>query len=291
LKKSVIASVVGLVSVVGLTSLGYGQVTELTTEEVATVDNVSPLTWNVGLEFSNARFFRGLPQLTDQLVTTPSLGVGYLVLNNNEDDLLNSLSVNANVDVVLATDNNWPNSSNGWLYEATLNLGVSSNVLHNLLTVGLSYNLYNSPSNSFTTVNELSGFVQFNDGKFWKEVSFLPEFTGLRPYVLYAFELDDTRGLGSDNASYVELGVNPGVTLLKNVNLTLPTKFGFGVDNYYGDSDFGYVSTGPVVNLPLNTNWDLNVGFEFVITEGDVQQATGNGNVETVAFVGFVYRR
>jgi hypothetical protein len=143
-------------------------------------------------------------------------------------------------------------------FYAGLALGLARGV-----SVGTTYTSYMSPNNSFDTINELSVELAVDDGI-------------LSPYALLAFELD------SDTATYLELGIGPGVGVVPDrLTLAFPVIVGLSLKDYYGSSRFGFLEMGAVAEAPLASGafGSLNVqGGVSILAIGDGLKAlNGDG--------------
>jgi hypothetical protein len=90
--------------------------------------------------------------------------------------------------------------------------------------------------------------------------------------VLLAQELDGQADGGSEEGTYLELGVAPGVTRPR-VSVSVPVKLGLSLGDYYeglnGDETFGYFSVGGIVTVPFTSaptkfgTWNVHGGIEY----------------------------
>jgi hypothetical protein len=234
--------------------------------------NPGAITISGALDFSNAYMFRGIRQETEGLVMWPYLDVG-LSLFSGEGSFKsfgvnfgtwNSLHANS----PSGSDN--PRNGKLW-YESdfytTFGFGFAGGV-----TAGVTYTAYVSPNDAFTTVKEVAVKVGWDDsGKLGK--------AAIKPYVLFARELDSSPGVGQADAgaeagSYLELGVSPGYTA-PAWSIAVPVKVGLSISDYYEnpltgeDEKFGYFSVGGLVTVPFTTmptklgTWNLHGGIEL----------------------------
>ena len=243
----------------------------------ARAENAFSLNGNVSV--SNSYFFRGISQAEDQFVLTPSVQAGYKVADGVQ--VLGGL----NTVFLSDTDNlNGPDSSTSSWYEATLAVGARFTVAKQFV-LGVDYNFYSSPSDSFKNVQEAVFSVSYQDN-----LKLFPEFTGLNPYVLLAVDLDNSRGL-SDEGQYLEVGVNPtakfvNVPLVKTLVVSLPTRAGFGFNDYFGNgTELGYIGVGPQFKIPLNDHVSITAGVDVLFLNNDLGKVNEGGDVEVVGSI------
>lgn len=139
----------------------------------------------------------------------------------------------------------------GW-YEFDWYVGVAAG-LGGGFTANVQYVEFISPSNAFGTAKNIIVNVGFDDSEY------LGKFA-LKPYVQLLWELDGKAGTGTDEGVYLELGVNPGVTLGEEgtypLTLSLPIAAGFSLGNFYNDAGgnenrFGGFRVGVAAGVPL----------------------------------------
>ena len=154
-------------------------------------------------------------------------------------------------------------------FYTTLTLGFGGG-----MSVGTTYTAYTSPNGMFGTVHELAFKVAKSH---W-----------LAPYGLIAFELDGQADGGSNEGTYLELGVAPGWALGGGrATLSVPTKFGFSLNDYYegadGDEAFGYFQIGGLLTAPISSAdskfgvWSVKGGVDFYAF-GDTPKAFNAGD-------------
>ncbi len=94
---------------------------------------------------------------------------------------------------------------------------------------------------------------------------------------MLAFELNGQADGGTDQGTYLELGVRPVVKLIDApkypLSLAIPVKLGLSVKDYYegptGSNNFGYFDTGLIASVPLafmpaKTAWEVHGGVDFL---------------------------
>jgi hypothetical protein len=244
--------------------------------------NPGALTITGATDVANAYMFRGIRQEDESLILWPYFDLGIAL--HSGDAGVKSVSVN------LGTWNSLHKGLSGsdgpsrklWYesdFYATLGLGFGGG-----FTLGTTYTAYTSPNNMFSTVKEVAFKASVDDHTFGR---------GLKPYALYAIELDATPGFGQADAGgeagkYVEIGAAPGFGGGRAA-LTVPIKLGLSAGNYYEinqgtaanpvyqDEAFGYFSIAGVVTVPLGGTtrfgaWNVHGGVEFQKYGGTLEQ-------------------
>jgi hypothetical protein len=150
-----------------------------------------------------------------------------------------------------------------------LNVGVGSGI-----TISPFYTAYTSPNGSFGTVRELA-----------VKIAHASRFA---PYAIFAFELSGQADGGTNEGTYMELGVAPSWPLgSRGVTLGVPVKLGLSLSDYYEssgeDNKFGYIDGGLLVTIPFTTEatrfgtWNIHGGVNF-LGFGDTTKAANNGD-------------
>ena len=249
--------------------------------------NPGAVTLTAGIDFPTVYFFRGIRQESDPKLTTFAFGdVGISLFSNDNGQ---SVSVNFGVWNSLHTgtsgtgaDPKKPSHYEEDFY-AMLNFGIGHGV-----TISPFYTAYTSPNGSFGTVKELA-FKVAHASRF-------------APYATFAFELSGQADGGTNEGSYVELGVAPSWPLGdKGITVGIPVKLGLSMSDYYefdgNDNKFGYIDGGVLVTVPFTTaptkfgTWNVHGGVNF-LGLGDTTKAFNNddgGQVIGSVGIGFTY--
>lgn len=220
--------------------------------------NPGAITLTTSIDFPSVYFFRGIRQESDPKLTTFAAGdVGISFFSNDSGQ---SLSVNFGVWNSLHTGSSGTDADKPSHYEedfyAMLNIGVGSGI-----TISPFYTAYTSPNASFGTVKELA--VKFaHASKF-------------APYGIVAFELDGQADGGSEEGTYLELGVAPSWAIGGGgATIGIPVKLGLSLKDYYElfgeDNKFGYVDVGIVFTQPFTSAptkyglWNFHAAVDFL---------------------------
>jgi hypothetical protein len=249
--------------------------------------NTGALTFTGGLDVPSKYVFRGIVQEADSKLTLfpyGDLGIAFY----SGEGAVKSASVNFGVWNALLTGSSGLDGTTEKLhYEedfyATLNLGFARG-----FSLGTTYTTYTSPNGMFGTVQEL----MFKVSKAHM----------LAPYGVIAFELDGQADGGSNEGTYLELGVGPSWPLAGGkVTFAVPVKFGFSLSDYYelsdGDHKFGFFQAGGLFTVPFTSAtskfgaWNFHAGVD-AYAFGDTTEAFNSGDSGKVVAsfgIGVVY--
>lgn len=256
----------------------------LTTSVVRAAEepNKGRISLSAGVDFTTAYFFRGILQEDGGFIAQPYMNTTITVYEGSGG--LNS--VGGTLGIWNSFQENSPGEPEdpaGW-YEADLYGGLTF-ALFDRWEAGVTYTAYVSPNDSFDTVQEISFSLSFDDSEL------LGPFA-LSPSILVAIELDEQADGGRDEGVYLQLGIEPGFTLIESetypVSLAFPITVGLSLDDYYefatGDDDtFGYFDGGIVARMPLGFiptdygSWEVSAGIHFLLL-GDNLEATNDGD-------------
>jgi len=241
----------------------------LCTSAVRAGENEGKISLSAGVDFSHAYYFRGIIQTNKSFVAQP---YGDVTFNLYEgENGLNSVG---------ATLGFW-NSFHSRLFDNW--------------EAGVIYTAYISPSDSFTSTQEIAFSLSFDDSEL------LGAFA-LSPQILVAVEIqgggaDTVRPLGT----YFELGVEPGLTLIESenypVSLSFPLTLGLSLGDYYqdstGDDDtFGYFDLGVNLSMPLSFipadygSWEVFVKGDFLFLGDNLEAANDGDSFEAIGTIG-----
>ncbi len=250
--------------------------------------NTGAITFTGGLDLPSKYVFRGLVQEADSELTLFPYGDIGIALYSGEGGI-KSASINFGVWNALMTGSSGTGGTQDKLhYEedfyATFGLGFGHGI-----SLGTTWTAYTSPNGMFGTVQELAFKVS---KAHW-----------IAPYGLIAFEIDGQADGGSNEGTYLELGVGPAWALGGGkATVSVPTKFGFSLSDYYegpdGDSGFGYFQIGGLLTVPVSSPtskfgaWSIKGGVD-VYAFGDTPKNVfnnGDGSKVVAAFgVAVVY--
>ena len=250
--------------------------------------NQGRITFTGGYDFANAYMFRGLLQDDTRVIMWPFAEAAAEL--HRDDDGVTSVKLHVGTWNSLHTGATGLNGPRRELwYEsdvyATLAVGLEDTV------VSGTWIVYTSPSNSFSTIQEVIVKATLDD--------IGTTGIGLNPHALVAFELGTSPRLGqadqgTNGGTYLEAGVTPGWSDAA-LDLRFPLKIGLSLNDYYElagvDHRFGYLSLGAVATVPIARNtsygtWNVRGGIEFQ-SLGDTPEAFNRGDqTKLIASVG-----
>lgn len=218
----------------------------------------SRLHFSAGIDFTNAYYYRGIRQEDRGFLAQPwaTLGIDiykpegftltpYIGTWNSFHDRATGAAQNDNL------DDKW--------YESDIYFGA--NAAFGKWTLGAQYGFFTSPSDAWTTIEELQFMATYDDSEWLGACS-------MKPTVVLAFETSDGTADGQDKGTYLQLGVTPGFNLGTReggdalVRIDIPVTVGLSLSDYYQGSDgedetFGYASIGIKASyaIPLDDKW------------------------------------
>ena len=156
---------------------------------------------------------------------------------------------------------------------------------------GVTYTAYLSPNDTFGTVKEVALSMAVDDS------TLLGGFS-LSPHLLLAIELDGQADGGAGEGVYLELGVEPGLSLEGTpVSLSFPVTLGLSLSNYYegtpgNDNVFGYIDLGLVASVPLRVPesygaWEVSGGIHLLSLGDALTSFNDDDGFEPVGTFGF----
>ncbi|MCY4026522.1 MAG: hypothetical protein OXH75_09455 [Acidobacteria bacterium] len=253
-------------------------------------ENQGRISLSMGLDTSNAYFFRGIKQERSGLIVQPYADLSVNLLGADSDSL----------STLTLTIGQWNSLHSGpsgagtadrttamW-YESDFFTGLT--VGSDNLTAGLTYTSYLSPNGSFGTVQEVSLALSMDDSDRLR----IP----LQPHVGLAVELNGQADGGQSEGTYFELGIEPGLELVADrASIGFPATVGLSLNHYYEDGGdrndvFGYFDLGAVATLHLDMpgsvgTWTISGGVHLLalgdylktLNDGDALQAVGSVGV------------
>ncbi len=262
--------------------------------------NSANISGNIGLDFSNAYFYRGIRQEREGLITQPYGDLSWSLFDDPDADGLHSLDFSVGIWNSLHTGPTGSGSSGSathvrsW-YESDFFTGVTLGLDN--WEAAITYTAYMSPNDTFSSISELSFSLAMDDSEL------LGTFA-VNPHIVLAIEMDGQADGGDLEGVYFEAGVEPGMDLPNGTaSVSFPVTFGFSMSNYYENgaplvgpifSDaFGYLSIGASLSYPIpNTpegygDWGLSGGVHLLkfgdyleyLNESDGVQAIGTFGV------------
>ena len=265
-------------------------VSGLLTSSAMAQSNSGQVSFSTGANFSQAYFFRGIVQERSGLVAQPYIDMTFNLFEGTEG--LKSVTFTIGQWNSLHTGpsgSDGPAANVGAWYESDFYTGFGFGIDN--WEFGVTYTAYLSPNDSFGTVKEVALSLAVDDS------ALLGTFT-LSPHVLMAIELSGQADGGTGEGVYLELGVEPGLSLEGTpVSLSFPVILGLSLADYYegtlgNDDVFGYVDLGLVASAPLLVPesygaWEVSGGIHL-LSLGDTLTSFNRGDgVQAVGTFGF----
>ena len=244
--------------------------------QAAADPNPGAMTIAGAFDFTNAYMFRGIPQDESGVIMWPYFDLGIALFSG--DGGLKSAGVNIGTWNSLHTGDAGLDGPGQLWYQsdfyATFAFGFGGGT-----SVGATWTSYTSPNGLFTTVKEIAFKVGVDDSSYlggW----------AVKPYALFAFELDTEEGIGQadgglEAGKYLELGVSPGFGF-PHATIAVPVKVGLSLGDYYEtvsvaangdltseDDTFGFFSVAGTVTVPFTSMptkfgaWNVHGGVEY----------------------------
>ncbi len=247
--------------------------------------NEGNVSLDVGVDFTTDYYFRGIKQATDDSIIQPFAEVGFSLYEG--DGAIHS------VGATLGIWNSFHGGDTGadgtttdpkFWYEADLYAGFSVGFA-NVFEFGFTYINYSSPNGSFGDINEIDISLSFDDSELLGAFALSPSLT-------LAFETDGQADGGTDEGVYLELGVEPSMSVYDNdavaLGVSVPVTLGVSLSDYYedgnGDSDgFGFFDVGVAVGIDVKqfpeSFGSLSVAVAgHLMFLGDNLEAANNGD-------------
>lgn len=250
-------------------------------------ENDGRMSFSMGIDTSNAYFFRGIKQERSGLIVQPYADLSVDLLSPDSDSL----------SALTFTVGQWNSLHSGpsgagtagrttamW-YESDFFTGLT--VATDNLTAGVTYTSYLSPNSSFGTVQEVSLALSLDDSDRLR--------VPLHPHTGLAVELSGQADGGQSEGTYFELGIEPGLELIADrASIGFPATIGLSLNHYYEDGGdrndvFGYFDLGAVATLRLGMpdgvgTWTVSGGVHLLalgdylkaLNDGDSLQAVGS---------------
>ena len=252
--------------------------------------NSGKASFSTGTDFSHAYFFRGIVQERSGLIVQPYMDMTFSLFEGTEG--LNSVTFTIGQWNSLHTGpsgNDGPAVNVGAWYESDFYAGFGFGIDN--WDFGLTYTAYLSPNDTFGTVKEVALSLAVDDS------ALLGDFT-LSPHVLMAIEVSGQADGGAGEGVYLELGVEPGLSLDGTpVSLSFPVTVGLSLTDYYegtlgNDDAFGYVDLGLLANaaIPVPETygaWEFSGGIHLLSLGDALTSFNGGDGFQAVGTFGF----
>ena len=228
----------------------------------AAAQNDGNVSVGAGIDFVSDYYFRGIVQETGGVVAQPWLEAG-IAVNENFSFTAGTWNSLHSVQADGATVPSW--------YESDFYAGIGFGA--DAVGFDITYTKYMSPRGSWGSVKELAFGFSYD--------------TMLAPYATVAVEFDSGGGAdgGSNDGTYIELGIEPGTALGSSASISFPIAVGMSGSNYYESTSggsFGYATVGASIGVPLSAipseygAWDFAIGISALMLGDSLQSINGS---------------
>jgi hypothetical protein len=249
----------------------------------------SPFDFEIGVDWTNAYYFRGFLQEREGVIVQPWFELGVTLTEEDSDVAVRAFGGTWSSIHDERTDADTSSDVLEYWYELDLYGGVSVSV--DAWTLRSTYWAYLSPSDAFDTIHELEFALGYDDAAHWGDRF------ALNPEVLLAVEVGPDGNDGVDRGTYLQLGLTPTLQLDQRatMELRLPIAVGLSVDDYYqdesGDDDtFGFFDVGIEASIALPASgagqWSIHGGVHW-LTLGDNTKEIAERSDEWIGSFGF----
>ncbi|WP_428937026.1 TorF family putative porin [Fontivita pretiosa] len=246
-------------ALVVLTGITRGQ--QAAKDPAEEADQAGPLSFSGVLTIPSSYVFRGYVIEEDHFLFQPELTITYT-------SELGGVEVAPYVGIWANLTDAPADGEPEWVNEVDLYAGIDLALPHDF-SLGFIYTLYNSPADAFDDIHEVG--LTLSHGDF------------LNPAIGIYFEIDN-RDTGEEN-TYIELSLTPGLDIpqIEGLRIDFPLVLGLTPDEYYTDENgdgevLGYASAGIAATCPLNDNWSLFAGAEYVQMLADSAEESNGGD-------------
>jgi hypothetical protein len=227
--------------------------------------------------------FRGIFQEDDGFILQPAVDLGIALYSGS--GALTSVSANVGhwASFHSGPTGSDPLAENSW-YEADYYGSVT--FAFGKFKPGVLFTDYTSPNDYFKSVQELAAVFAYDDS-----ANAVP----LSPKVVLAFELDGQADGGSEQGTYLELGIRPTFKVAPKLSFGIPVRLGLSLKDYYegvnGSDKFGYLNTGIIASVPLpstgKVSWEVHGGVDVLTLGDNLKFLNGDDRIKAVPTVGF----
>lgn len=281
-----------VVALVALTVVAFGALPAAA--QTSAGPGAERITATAQFDVANAYSFRGLQQDDTGVILWPQVRVGarlYAADGPFTRLTLHARSWNSVHSGISGSDGP---SGRRW-YESDASAGVTLGLARGV-NVDATYTAYTSPNEMFSTVKEVSFALDLDDRVALGRL--------LRPYALFAFELDASTGMGQadggfEAGKYLEVGAAPQFSV-RALNIAIPVKVGLSLGGYYElagrDHTFGYFSTSGVVTVPIGGRatlgaWNVHGGVEYQALGEMTKAINGGDRSKVIGSIGIGWSR
>jgi hypothetical protein len=258
--------------------------------EVADDAQEGPLHLSLGVDVATAYFYRGYRQEDGGFLVQPYADVALDLTSVAGWDVSASVGTwNSFHDRATGLESN--DGFTGTWYERDITAGLTAE--RGPWALAVTYAWFTSPSNAWTTMQELNVSAAYADE------GWAPGWS-ISPMVGVAIETQGSAD-GMDEGVCLQVGVEPGrsfnVTDHVALELSIPLVVGFSISDYFqhpdegGDEFFGFASAGVKASLPFTFgpgwgSWSLNAAASVVFLGDHVAEFNDGDQAQFVGLIG-----
>ena len=253
--------------------------------------NTGKVSFDAGMDFTSAYFFRGILQSKNGFIGQPWADVNFNLYEGSSG----LTSAGATLGIWNSIQSVSPGTADptAW-YEFDFIAGLNFG-LFDKFTADTVYTIYTSPNGSFGSTQEIAFGLSYDDS------DLLGPFA-LSPHILVAFEIQGAGATGPDLGTYFQLDLEPSYTVFEGekypVTLSLPLTLGLSLGDYYenpntgADSTFGYFDLGIKASVPLAFipadygSWEAYVKGDFFFLGNSTKAINAGDNFTGVVTAG-----
>jgi len=276
------------------------------TKAVTPACPVTYITGDFGVTFTNEYDSRGIPQPQQWkgVIAQPYLDL-YIKLWSGDANswFVNSVSAQLSFWSDIGSNDNTANSAIGLPYGFVKHYGTKADAVPSWyefdwdpgisvtfaqkFTLLVQYFEFDSPAGAFSTARSIDAALTYDDSGWWANNALLSAGSfSFHPHATVLWELGAPGYAGlNPHGWYYELGIAPSYTFLPKatypITLSIPTTVGLGDSGgFYGNNNFGYFCTGPMISVPLAFipsgfgSWTVSASYTYYYEGTTIREAT-----------------
>ena len=255
-------------------------------EPAAELPATSRFTVDIGVDWTNAYYFRGVFQEDSGSIFQPAVEVSYAL-----SDTVTLYAGMWNSIHGAATGSGTSDNLREHWYECDLYGGVRASL--DRWTLSTAFIAYLSPSDAFDTATEIELAAGYDDSDCWNGTF------ALNPEVRLGIELSGAAD-GHHSGVYLQLGVAPAfecpISGSHALTISLPVTLGLSLNDYYEDAEgddhtFGNFDVGVEAAYALPNEfaggaWTISGGMHVLFLDGATREINGGDRDEFIARLG-----
>jgi hypothetical protein len=231
---------------------------------------------SIGLDTTNAYFYRGILQEREGIIFQPAVEVTYNFFSA-DDGALRDVTGSVGGWWSFQSERTGATQDPQWLYEGDYYAGLSFG-FDGGISAGATYTFLTSPNDAFSTTQELNLQLAWDDSEAFGAWS-------MQPWANLTIETNRT-AFGPDEGVGLQLGVEPTLytTEDESFTLTAPAEIGLALHDYYenaggGENTFGFANVGLAAAIPLTFmpegygDWSLGLSAKYYFFSSTLEAA------------------